>query len=193
MLGIVALIGDVAPLPISTGLANEPVALESCARKVLPLGPPPVAKVPVVVKGTFTAKPVELIQGLDRVTAPVVMVVRIKLTVLVAVPAGFVTLMGPFDVPAGTVVVMLVAELTVNVALVPLKDTPVALVKLVPVMTTLLPVTPLVGVNEVMVGSGTTVKLVADVAVPPGVVTLMVPVVAPTGTVAVICVLDTTV
>ena len=61
--------------------------------------------------------------------------------------------------------------------------------KFVPVIVTLVPGVPLVGLNVVMVGAGTlTVKLVEDVAVPPGVVTVIVPVVAPFGTVAVICV-----
>ena len=61
--------------------------------------------------------------------------------------------------------------------------------KFVPVIVTLVPGVPLVGLNVVMVGAGTlTVKLVEDVAVPPGVVTVIVPVVAPIGTVAVICV-----
>jgi len=40
-----------------------------------------------------------------------------------------------------------------------------------------------IGVNELMVGDGMTVKLAALVAVPPGVVTLIGPVVAPAGTV----------
>ena len=60
-------------------------------------------------------------------------------------------------------------------------------VKLVPVMTTAVPTGPLVGVKPVSVGAGMTVKLPALVTVPPGVVTLTVPVVAPVGTVAVIC------
>jgi len=45
----------------------------------------------------------------------------------------------------------------------------------------------------VMVGAATKVKLVALVAVPPGVVTVIVPVVAPMGTTAVIEVALTTV
>ena len=53
-------------------------------------------------------------------------------------------------------------------------------------MVTLVPTGPLVG--EKLVIQGPTVKSVALVAVPPGVVTLIVPVVALAGTVAVICV-----
>jgi hypothetical protein len=65
--------------------------------------------------------------------------------------------------------------------------TEVAPVKFVPVMVTEVTTVPLVGVKLVIVGGGAvTVKLLALVAVPPGVVTLTVPVVAPEGTVAVI-------
>ncbi|MSR49289.1 MAG: hypothetical protein EXS07_04495 [Gemmataceae bacterium] len=60
-------------------------------------------------------------------------------------------------------------------------------VKFVPVITTEVPTGPAVGVKEVMVGAGdATVKLVAVLTVPPGVVTEIGPVGAPTGTVAVI-------
>ena len=78
----------------------------------------------------------------------------------------------------------MVAEFTVKVALAPLNVTAVAPVKLVPLMVTLLPTGPLAGVKLVTVGGLITVKLLALVAVPPGVVTLIVPVVAPAGTVA---------
>ena len=67
-----------------------------------------------------------------------------------------------------------------------LKVTAVAPVKLVPVMTTLVPTGPLVGLKLVIVGEPMAVKLLALVAVPPGVVTAIGPVVAPLGTVAVI-------
>ena len=74
--------------------------------------------------------------------------------------------------------------MTVKLALTPLNVTPVAPVKLVPLIVTLVPVGPLAGVKLVIVGGLVTVKLVALVAVPPGVVTLIVPVVALAGTVA---------
>jgi len=80
-----------------------------------------------------------------------------------------------------------VAELTVKVvALAPLKVTAVVPVRLVPVITTLDPTPPLVGLKLVIVGAAATVKSLALVPVPPGVVTAMGPVVAPAGTVAVI-------
>jgi len=117
----------------------------------------------------------------------------VKLEALVAVPPGVVTLIVPVVAPVGTVAVICVAELTVNVAFVPLNFTAVAPVNAVPVIVTLAPTSPLVGEKLVMVGGNTTVKLLALVAVPPGVVTLIVPVVAPAGTVAVICVAELTV
>ena len=73
------------------------------------------------------------------------------------------------------------------VALVPLNLTDVAPVRFVPVITTEAPTGPLVGAKLVIVGAPVaTVKLLALVAVPPGVVTEIGPVVAPAGTVAVI-------
>ena len=71
------------------------------------------------------------------------------------------------------------------VALTPLNETAVAPVKFVPLIVTLVPTGPLVGVKLVIVGGlAVTVKGLALVAVPPGVVTLTGPVVAPVGTVA---------
>lgn len=120
-----------------------------------------------------------------------------KVLELVAVPAGVVTVIEPFRAPVGTVVVIDVPETTVNVAVVPVNVTFVAPVKFVPVMVTLVPTGPLVGVNDVMVGTGgvtvVTVKGLALVAVPPGVVTVISPDAAPLGTAAVIDVPETTV
>ena len=67
--------------------------------------------------------------------------------------------------------------------------------KLVPVMTTCFPTGPNVGQKQVMVGAGAevTVKFVALVPVPLGVVTRIAPVVAPVGTVTVIWVAEFTV
>ena len=68
---------------------------------------------------------------------------------------------------------------------VPLKVTSAVPVKFVPLIVTMVPAGPLVGVKPVIVGAlAPTVKLLALVAVPPGVVTLSGPVVAPAGTVA---------
>src|SRR5437660_522775 len=82
---------------------------------------------------------------------------------------------------------MAVAELTAKHALVPLKRTAAAPVKVVPLIVTLVPTGPLVDVKLVIVGAlAVTVTLLALVAVPPGVVTLSGPLVAPLGTVAAI-------
>ena len=62
-----------------------------------------------------------------------------------------------------------------------------------PVSVTVAPKAPLAGVKLVRVGAGTRVKLEALVAVPPIVVTVIVPVVAPVGTTAVMEVALTTV
>ena len=69
-----------------------------------------------------------------------------------------------------------------KLAVVPLKVTAVVPVKFNPLIVTTVPAGPLVGVKLAIVGA--TVKLPALVAVPPDVVTLSVPVVAPVGTVA---------
>ena len=76
------------------------------------------------------------------------------------------------------------AEVTEKVAAAPLNVTAVAPVKFVPLIVTLVPTGPLAGVTLVIVGAGMTVKLLALLAVPPGVVTRTGPVVAPVGTVA---------
>jgi hypothetical protein len=75
----------------------------------------------------------------------------------------------------------------VNVAAEPLKATALVPVKFVPVMDTLVPVGPVEGEKLVIVGAAiVTAKESEDVAIPPGVVTAIFPVLAPAGTVAVI-------
>src|SRR5437879_769979 len=117
----------------------------------------------------------------------------VKLLALVAVPPGVVTLNGPVAAPAGTVAVIAVAEFTVKPALVPLNRTAVAPVKFAPLIVTLVPTGPLLGVKLVIVGGLSTVKLLALLAVPSGVVTLIGPLEAPAGTVAWIAVAEVTV
>jgi len=97
-------------------------------------------------------------------------------------PPAVVTLIGPVVAPAGTVAWIAVFDVTAKVAAVPLNVTVVAPLKLVPLIVTLAPTNPLVGVKLVIVGGLNTVKLLALVAVPPDVVTLNGPVVAPAGT-----------
>src|SRR5258707_757630 len=81
----------------------------------------------------------------DRVTT-------VNAVLLVAVPAGVVTLSGPVVAPTGTVAWIAVAEVTVKLALTPLKATAVAPVKLVPLIVTFVPTGPLLGVKPVIVG-----------------------------------------
>ena len=110
----------------------------------------------------------------------------------VAVPPGVVTDILPL-VPLCTTAVILVALTTVKeVAAVPPKLTAVAPVKLVPVMVTTAPNAADDGVNELIVGAGTNVKLLEELAVPPTVVTDIIPVV-PLETIAVMPVALTTV
>jgi len=141
----------------------------------------PVRFVPVITTLAPTAPLVG--EKLVIVGAPM----TVKDPALVAVPPGVVTLIGPVTAPDGTVAVICVDEFTVkDVADTPPNFTEVAPVRFVPVMTTLVPTDALVGLKLVIVGEPTTVKLLALVAVPPGVVTAIGPVVAPLGTVAVI-------
>ena len=129
----------------------------------------------------------ELIVGAGAVTE--------KLLPLVAVPPPVVTVMGPDVAPAGTVALICVSELTVKLAEVPLNVTALAPVKAVPLIATDIPTGPLAGENELIEGAAgaVTSKFAELVAVPLTVVTEIGPVVAPLGTVAVICVSEFTV
>ena len=116
-----------------------------------------------------------------------------KLELLVAVPPGVVTVIGPVVAPIGTETVSCVAELTaISNALTatPLKATALAPSRFVPVMTTEVSVPPSPGVKPAMVGvpEAVTVKLPLVAALPNAVVTTTGPVVAPAGTIAVISV-----
>jgi hypothetical protein len=114
----------------------------------------------------------------------------VKLLAEVPVPPEVVTVTFPVVEPLATVAVICVALLTVKAeADVPLNFTDDAPVKFVPVITTGVPTGPLPGfIAEIAGTGGVTVKALAEVPVPLGVVTLTVPVVVPLATVAVICV-----
>src|SRR5258705_744035 len=112
---------------------------------------------------------------------------------LVAVPPGVATVSGPVVAPAGTVTWIDVAEVTVKAALIPLNVTAVAPVKSVPLIVTLVPTGPLVDAKLAIVGALVTVNAPLLVAVPPDVVTLIGPPVAPAGTVTWIDVAEVTV
>jgi hypothetical protein len=87
---------------------------------------------------------------------------------------------------------MRLAETTLKLAGVPENCTEVAPIKLLPETVTVVPTTPLVGLRLLIAGEAR-LKLAALTAVPPGVVTLILPVVASAGTMAVILVSLTTV
>jgi hypothetical protein len=112
----------------------------------------------------------------------------VKSVELVARAAAFVTLMRPVVARTGTLTRILVAETTVIVpAFMRLNPTARAVVRFVPLMVTSVPTRPLEGVNELIDGRrDTTAKFVALVAVPLGPVTLIFPLVAVAGTVAII-------
>jgi hypothetical protein len=106
-----------------------------------------------------------------------------------ALPPGVVTEILPVVAALGTVAAICVALFTVKLAAVPLKASAVAPVRLLPVMVTTVPMAPLAGAKLAMLGAGAcTVKLLAERAFPPAVVTEILPLVAPLGTVAAICV-----
>ena len=111
----------------------------------------------------------------------------VKFEELVAVPPGVATVILPVVAPLGTVAVTLPSFTKTNAAEVPLNRTPLTAVKWFPLIVTEVPATPLEGEKPLMVGAllPVTVKLDELVAVPPGVVTVILPVVAPLGTVAV--------
>jgi len=119
--------------------------------------------------------------------------VTAKLAVLAAVPPAVATLIVPVAAPAGTAAVMDVSLPTEKVvAVVPLNMTAVAPVKPVPVRITEVATPPRAGAKLAITGAGITVKTVEAVQVPLGVVTLILPVVAPAGTIAVMEVALTT-
>jgi hypothetical protein len=104
-----------------------------------------------------------------------------------------VTDTGPDVAPEGTVVVMLVDVEVVTVASVPLNRTTLlvgVVLKFNPDMLTDAPTAPLVGSIPVMAGDGTTVKLTALVTVTPLTVTDIGPVVAPSGTMVVMLIVE---
>jgi hypothetical protein len=183
--GVVAL---TAPVVAPTGTVVEIWLSESTVKTALTpwnvTAVAPVKLVPAIVTGVPTGPLGGVRDAMNGVT--------LKSLVLTAVPFGVTTLIGPVVAPLGTVAVICVSESTVKeVAGVPLNLTAVAPVKVVPVMVTAVPTGPLPGVNDVI--CGVTVNGLALVAVPLGVVTWMVPVVAPIGTVAVISVSEPTV
>jgi hypothetical protein len=98
--------------------------------------------------------------------------VTVKFVVLVAVPAAVVTAIFPVTAPAGTVASTSVSFTTVKlVAATPPNVTAVVPVKVLPIILTKVPTGPLLGLKLAI--EGNTVNVVALVAVPPDVVTVI--------------------
>jgi hypothetical protein len=112
-------------------------------------------------------------------------------TLLTWEKVGVVTRIGPFVAPTGTTAVTDVAEFTVTLTADVALNTTVAPQRFVPVIVTLVPTGPLVGVNDEIVGASVAktskLSLATSVDVPSPFVTLtlVAPVAAPHGTVAV--------
>ena len=100
----------------------------------------------------------------------------------VAVPPGVVTEIVPVFALDGVVTVTEVDVDALGVADVPPKLTEVAPERFVPVIVTTVPAVPEVGVKPVIVGAAMKVNVAVLVAVPLGVVSEIVPVFAPLGT-----------
>lgn len=187
---------DVAPV----GTTNVIVVLLTIVKGI---AVPPLRESEVAVLKlspvTVTVVPTKPEVGVNEVIdGGYVGIVTVNVFVLLAVPSGLVTKIVPDVAPVGTTKVICVPLTIVNVRLIPFNVTEVALLKLVPLTVTVLPTRPDDGLKEVIVGGlGTygisTVKLVLLVAVPSGLVTLIKPDVAPTGTTNVIVILSTTV
>ena len=127
------------------------------------------------------------------VVVVIVVVFTVKTPDVTTFPIGVLTEIGPVVAPAGTVALITLSFTTVKVVtLVPLNLTFVAFVNHFPTTVTVLPTSPFFGAKLLIIG-GSSVKLVAETAVPIGVLTEIGPVVAPTGTMALITALFTTV
>jgi len=173
----------VAPLGIFTLSWVSEVAQNVVAAVPLMLTPVvPVKFVPVNV----TVQPAAPLAGEKLLIVGAPAEVGVKLLLLQSVPFGVFTLIQPLSAPPGTVAVIWVSEFTVKLAGTRKKVTAVAPVKLVPVIVTVVPIVPLAGVNELM--CGLMVKLAADAAEPKELVSVMGPLVAPLGTLALNCV-----
>src|SRR5688572_25199029 len=100
--------------------------------------------------------------------------ITVKLVAVLAEPAGLVTLISPEAGPAGTVARSWVSLSTVKtVAAVLLKATALTPVNPLPASVTSVPTGPLAGANEAMLGARITVKLLALLALPAALVTLI--------------------
>jgi len=176
-----------AAVPAGTTKLSDPA---DTTVKLLRLIVPSLTAVapPRFVPTTVTTVPAGPLVGEKLLMAGTTAVLpTVNLELLVAVPPAVVTAIFPVFAPVGIPKTIFVEEITVKVAVVPLNFTAVAPSKLAPVSVTEVPTPPEVGVKLEMLGTASTVKAVPVVAVPPAVVTVIRPVVAPVGTVAASC------
>ena len=176
--GAVTLIG---PLVAPLGTLVEICVSETTVKVAgVPLKATPVAPVklyPVIV----TAVPADPLVG----EKPVIFGFTMKPVELEALPKVFVKVIGPLVAPTGATTESWVFEIPLKFDVaVRLKETTLVPVKFVPVRVKVVPTTPLAGEKAMMVGAAveTTVKLVELVPQPWGAVTLILPLVAPPGT-----------
>ena len=144
---------------------------------------------PMLLPVTVTSVPTPPLIGVNLwILGREALLETLKLEALVAVPPAVVTPILPLFATVGTPKTMLVGDTTVKGADAPLRVSSVAFAKFEPVTVTAVPAPPEVGLNPEMVGAAVatvTVYDVAEVAVPPGAVTLIGPLTAPAGTVTV--------
>lgn len=167
-------------------VAVEPVTIDGVPLNIITLFAGVALKfVPVIVTVALTAPLV----GVKAVIVGVGRTVKFDEPVIVT-PLTVIEI-GPVIAPAGMVAVMLVDVDAVTLAITPLNEIVLfegVVLKLVPEMVTVAPTAPLEGPKLVIVGEGKTVKFVALVMVTPLIVNVILPVVAPAGTVAVMLV-----
>jgi hypothetical protein len=167
MLAALQLVGDaVVPLNVTVPLPCELPKFDPVTVIAAPTAPVVTDKLVILGAGT-----------------------TVKLTPLLATPLALTTTF-PVVAPLGTVTPMLDAPHDVTLAVVPLNVTmplPCELPKFDPVTVTAAPTAPVVKDKLVMLGAGTTVKLIPLVLTPLALTTRF-PVVAPLGTVTVILV-----
>jgi hypothetical protein len=146
--------------------------------------------VPVIVIEVPTLPDV----GLNKVMVGEFAGDTVKSFALVAVRPATSTVIFPVVAPVGTFVTMLVAVgVPVITAVTPLNFTRLlaaVVLKLLPVKVTGVPIGPDIGLNDVMAGGNTRVKSVGLIAICPTTSTVILPVVAPKGTVVVMLVAE---
>src|SRR5207245_329688 len=168
---LVAVLGTVALIELRDVIVKDDASTPPNFTEVVPIKPLPLI---------YTCVPDVPEIGVNDV----IFGKTVKLVALVPVPAVVVTDIGPVSAVLGTVALIEVADSTVKDAACPLNFTEVAPIKPLPLIVTIVPAVPEAGLKDVIF-----VKTVNDevlVAVPSGVVTVIGPLAAVLGTVALI-------